>query len=69
MVDLERERTRRLSAEIERGLRRSGARSLAAAVEGVDEIGRWRRVSEDNGLSPPRFWPANPSRDVSSGSR
>lgn len=45
VVDLERERTLRLSAEIERELRHSGARTLAAAVEEVEDLGRWRRAA------------------------
>ena len=45
VVDLDLERTRRFSAEIERELRRSGARTLVAATDGVEDLGRWRRAA------------------------
>ena len=45
VVDLERERTRRLSSEIERELRQTGVRTLVAAVDGVEDLGRWRRAA------------------------
>jgi len=45
VVDLERERTRRLSAEVERELREAGARTLVVALEDVENLGRWRRAA------------------------
>ncbi|MHB1614430.1 MAG: hypothetical protein ACYCXA_13680 [Actinomycetes bacterium] len=45
VVDLERERTRRLSSEIERELRLTGVRTLVAAVDEVEDLGRWRRAA------------------------
>ena len=45
VVDLERERTRRLSSEIERELRLTGVRTLVAAIDEVEYLGRWRRAA------------------------
>ena len=45
VVDLERERTRRLSSEIERELRLTGVRTLVAAIDEVEDLGRWRRAA------------------------
>ena len=45
VVDLEAERTRRLSASIERGLRRGGGRGLAVDEDRIDDVGRWRRAA------------------------
>jgi hypothetical protein len=48
LVRLERERTRRLSRQIEHDLRRThatGSRMLAVEAEGVGDIPRWRRAA------------------------
>lgn len=45
VVDLDRERTRRLAAEIERELRQAGVRTLVAGVDDVEDLGRWRRAA------------------------
>ena len=45
VVDLERERTRRLSSDIERELRLAGVRTLLAAVDEVENLDRWRRAA------------------------
>ena len=45
MVDLDRERTRRLSSDIERELRLTGVRTLVAAIDEVEDLGRWRRAA------------------------
>ena len=45
IVDLDRERTRRLAVEIERELRLTGVRTLVAAIDEVEDLGRWRRAA------------------------
>jgi len=45
VVDMERERTRRLSRAIERDLRRAGGKALAVDEGGVDDSVRWRRAA------------------------
>ena len=45
VVDLERERTRRLSSDIERELRLTGARTLVATLDEVENLDRWRRAA------------------------
>lgn len=45
VVDLERERSRRLSDVIERQLRSCGGRTLGVDLDAVDDLGRWRRAA------------------------
>ena len=45
LVNMERERTRRLSRTIERDLRRAGGKSLAVDEGEVEDPTRWRRAA------------------------
>lgn len=45
VVDLDRERTRRLAKAIERQLRREGGRSLTVDLNTVEDVPRWRRAA------------------------
>ena len=45
VVDLEREKTRRLARDIERELRNSGDREFAVDVGAVEDVSRWRRAA------------------------
>lgn len=48
VVDLDRERTRQLSMQIEQGLRRAhatGGRMLAVEADRVGDVQRWRRAA------------------------
>lgn len=45
VVNLDRERTRRLAKEIERDLRRAGGRSLIVDLSTIDDVARWRRAA------------------------
>ena len=45
LVDMERERTLRLSCTIERDLRRAGGKSLSIDEDRVENLARWRRAA------------------------
>jgi hypothetical protein len=45
VIDLEREKTRRLAREIERELRNSGDRVFAVEAGAVEDVSRWRRAA------------------------
>ena len=45
VIELDREKTRRVSRVIERDLRRGGARTLMVDVQTIEDVPRWRRAA------------------------
>jgi pyridoxal biosynthesis lyase PdxS len=45
VIELDRAKTRRVSREIERDLRRGGARTIMVDVQTVEDVLRWRRAA------------------------